>query len=146
MAPDDEIRCKALAKNGKRCKAPSRLVDPEVGLCLSHDPERRQQLSDAAQRGGRSRARRLRNPGLEDEELPPLDCPHAAAAWLEIVGRAVATGRLSNRDADAVTRAVKEWLRAHEAGDVADQVNTLKAQLVEIKATLGKAKTMEVLK
>jgi len=121
-------------------------VDPSTGFCLSHDPQRRETLQNAAQQGGKAMARRLRTQRLDDEDLPPLDCPHAAAAWLEIIGRSVATGRLSNRDADAVTRAVREWLKAHDAGEVADQVEGLKTQLAEIKSGLRKTTTMEVVK
>ena len=144
MAP--EIPCQARNKDGSRCKAPPRLVDPITGFCISHDPERRQAVKDAAQKGGKVMARRLRAPLLDDDDLPPLDSPHAAASWLEIIGRSVATGRLSNRDGDAVTRAVREWLKAHDAGEVSDQVNTLRSQLQEVRTQLRTSTTMGVVR
>jgi hypothetical protein len=45
----------------------------------------------------------------------------------------VACGRLANRDAVAATKAVREWLRAHEAGAVADQVEELRRKVAELK-------------
>ncbi len=144
MAP--ELPCNGRNRDGSACKAPPRLVDPLTGFCISHDPERRQAMLEAAQKGGKVMARRLKAPLLDDDELPPLDSPHAAASWLEIIGRSVATGRLSNRDGDAVTRAVREWLKAHDAGEVSDQVNTLRSQLGEIKQSISKNPKMEVVK
>ncbi len=52
---------------------------------------------------------------------------------MRIIGRAVAEGRLRSRDGDATTRAVREWLRAHEAGAVADQVEELRRKVAELK-------------
>ncbi|MFH1833761.1 MAG: hypothetical protein ABH877_01950 [bacterium] len=140
MAP--ELRCKGMKADGKPCEAPERLVDPMTGYCLSHDPARREKLLGHCADGGKAIARRLRAKVLGETDLPPLASPQAAAAWLEIIGRAVATGRLSSRDADAVTRAVREWLKAHEAGDVADQIKALR----ETVAALKRTKTMEVVR
>ena len=74
--------------------------------------------------------------GLSSDDLPPLRSPQDAEAWLERIGRAVATGELVNRDADAATRAVREWLRAHEAGTVTEQVDELRRKV----AALGREK------
>ncbi len=41
---------------------------------------------------------------------------------METIGRSVAEGCLRNQDAYAATRAVREWLKAHEAGRVAERV------------------------
>ncbi len=54
--------------------------------------------------------------------MGPLRTPEDAKRWLRIIGRAVAEGRLRSRDGDATTRAVREWLRAHEAGVVTDRL------------------------
>jgi membrane-bound ClpP family serine protease len=70
--------------------------------------------------------------GLEPNELPLLDSPRAAEVWLETVGRATATGRLSHRDADAVTRAVREWLRAHAEGATSEKVAELAEKVAEL--------------
>ena len=44
-----------------------------------------------------------------------------------------AEGRLPQRQADATTRAIREWLRAHDAGVVADQVAELRSRIDELK-------------
>ncbi len=49
------------------------------------------------------------------------------------MAHAAAEGRLPQRQADATTRAVREWLRAHEAGAVVDQVEELRRKLSELK-------------
>lgn len=97
-----------------------------TGYCLSHDPERHEKLLEHCVEGGKAIARRLRAKVLGETELPPHDSPQAAAALPKIIGTAVATGRLSNRGSDAVGQAVREWLKAHDAGDVSDQIDPLR--------------------
>ena len=104
------------------------------GLCPAHRPGARERLREAGKKGAQVSTRlRRKAMGLEPDDLPPLRTPQDAEAWLERVGRAVATGRLANRDGDAVTRAVREWLRAHEAGAVAEQVGELGRKVAELK-------------
>ena len=71
---------------------------------------------------------RRKGKGLRPGELGPLRSPQDAERWLRIVGRAVAEGRLRNRDADATTRAVKEWLRAHAAAVAAAKAGAAAAE------------------
>ncbi len=85
-------------------------------------------------KGAESTRRKWRGAhGLEPGELPELRTPHDAQRALDIVAHAAAEGRLPQRQADATTRAVREWLRAHEAGAVADQVEELRRKLSELK-------------
>ncbi len=85
-------------------------------------------------KGAESTRRKWRGAhGLEPGELPELRTPHDAQRALDIVAHAAAEGRLPQRQADATTRAVREWLRAHEAGAVADQVEELRRRLSELK-------------
>ena len=76
---------------------------------------------------------RRKGKGLRPGELGSLRTPEDAKRWLRIIGRAVAEGRLRSRDGDATTRAVREWLRAHEAGVVSDRLEDLKATVAELK-------------
>lgn len=132
MPPD--LHCRASIRDGTPCNAPSNLVDPNSGFCTSHDPERREELREAARRGGRATAKRFRSGGLSDEELPPLTSPEVAEVWLERIGRASATGRLRHQDATAATRAVQQWLRAHEVGVMAERMDRLRETVDELKA------------
>lgn len=128
-----ELRCRATNARGEPCGAPARLVDAETRLCASHDPECRERMREAARRGGEATARRLTRPGLDPEELPPLETPQDAARRLDLIARAVGTGRLGHAEGRSMTSAVREWLRAFEAGDVAERMEELRAQLDAIK-------------
>lgn len=131
MAPDRT--CSATNVDGSPCGAPSAFVDPETGLCPSHDPENRERIREAARKGAKATARKLRGEGLEDDELPPLDSPQAAEKWCEIVARAVATGRISHNAGRTLARLVREFLRSHDAGAVADQVDDLREKVAALK-------------
>lgn len=121
--------CKAERADGTPCQAPEEMVDPATGYCPSHGPEAAERLSEAGRKGAEATNRRYRGEKLSEEELPPLDSPRAAEIWLENVGRAVATGRLSSAEGNAVKSAVREWLRAREAGEQADRIAALEEQL-----------------
>lgn len=125
----EERTCQGTT-NGRPCRAPSTLVG-ESGFCRSHDPAQKDALRLDASKGGRKAARTKH---LSNGELPPLESPQAAARWTEVVGRAVATGRLSASQGHAMLRAVSEFLRAHDAGDVAERMEALRNQVEKLKA------------
>ncbi len=128
-----DVRCRATKTTGEPCGASPRLIG-EDGFCPAHRPGARERLSEAGKKGGAATARKWRGGhGLEVGELPELRTPHDAQKALDIVAHAAAEGRLPQRQADATTRAVREWLRAHDAGVVADQVAELKAKIDELK-------------
>ncbi len=134
-------RCSALNAEGKPCGSPESVVDPESGLCWAHQPGGRERLVEAGRKGAEATARKWRGRGgLEPGELPELGTPQDAQRALDIVAHAAAEGRLPQRQADATTRAVREWLRAWEAGAVAEQV----AQLQRKVASLGSEKLKDL--
>jgi hypothetical protein len=90
-------------------------------------------MSDIARRGGEATRRKLRQGGLEDGELPPLDGPKAAARWCEIAARAVATGRLSNSEGRTVARLIQVFLRSHDAGEVAERMEALERDIADVR-------------
>lgn len=137
MSGAKDPRCSATNVRGEPCKAPSSLVDPESGLCPAHAPGGRERLREAARKGAQATARRLQGDGLAEDDLPSLRTPRDAATWLERIGRAVATGQLANRDADAATRAVRVWLQAHEQGEVRDRMEELESTVEQLKGTRG---------
>ena len=61
------------------------------------------------------------------------DAPQDVEEWLEVIGRAVATGRLSHHQGRTIATTVREWLKAHEAGKVREQVERLEKQLRAIQ-------------
>jgi len=132
-----ERSCRGERADGTACRAPGNLVDPETGFCPSHDPKKREKVLEAARKGGKATARKLKRKGLDPDELPPLDSPQAAERWLEEIGRAVSTGRLGHHEATAAVRAVREWLRAHSEGEVAEEVEELRKLVEDVKAKRG---------
>ncbi len=128
------LKCKATCADGTPCDAPEKLIDKRNGLCRSHDPAKRDAIKEAARRGGEVTARRFKSTGMNSDELPPLTSPEVAEIWLERIARAVATGGLPHNDARAATTALQQWLKAHEAGRMADKLETLREQLEKLKA------------
>lgn len=109
------------------------MVGPD-GFCPSHGPDAAERLSEAGRKGAEATNRRFRGEKLSEEELPPLDSPHAAEVWLETIARAVATGRLSASEGNAVRGNVRDWLKAREAGEQEERISTLEEKLEEARA------------
>lgn len=126
-------KCRGVNRDGSLCRAPANLVDDESGFCRSHDPEKHQAIIEQARKGGEAMARRLKRRGLSESELPPLNSPEIAEIWLERIARAVATGRLGHNEARSATAAIQQWLKAHEAGRMADRLDALREQLESIR-------------
>jgi len=129
-----EARCRGTRAGGEPCGAPPGLIG-EDGFCPAHRPGAKERyLSAAGRKGAEATARKWRGRGgLEVGELPELRTPHDAQKALDIVAHAAAEGRLPQRQADATTRAVREWLRAYDAGVVTDRVEELRAELAKLK-------------
>lgn len=127
------MKCKHENDDGSRCEAPENFVDPETGFCHAHGPGGSETMSEWGKKGGRAKAKKDRAPGLDPEDLPPLDGPRAAEKWCEIIGRAVTTGKLAHREAQAAIKAVREWLRSHEAGEVEERVDDLQEKVAKLK-------------
>lgn len=125
--------CNATRTDGEPCKAPEAMVDPDTGYCPSHQPDAAERLSEAGRKGAEATNRRFRGEKLSEEELPPLDSPQAAEIWLENVGRAIATGRLSSAEGNAVKSTVREWLRAREAGEMQERIDELERKLAKAR-------------
>lgn len=128
-----ELRCQGTKADGTPCGAAARFIDPDTGYCASHDPAKREKLLQAARKGGKATARRNARDGLKPDELPDLESPQDAAKRLDLIAQAVGTGRLGHQEGRTMTGAVKEWLKAFEAGSLADRVEELQQQLAEAR-------------
>lgn len=133
MSGERKRRCSATRDDGEPCGAPPTFVDPDTGLCPSHDPEKREAIQAAAQRSAQDRG----GNELTEEELPPLESHGDAKARLELISTAVLTGRISDKVAHAATRAVREWVRTHEGELVSQDVEALRERLEELEGELG---------
>ncbi len=70
--------CRGTKDDGSLCGAPDALVDPKTGFCPAHGPGASKRMADIGRKGAESTARKLRSPGLDSDELPPLDSLEAA--------------------------------------------------------------------
>lgn len=127
-----ETRCKGTRDDGSPCEAPESFIG-EDGWCPSHRPGASEKLREWASKGGRASAEKRKRDGLSEADLPPLESPQDAETWLEVVARAVATGRLSHHEGKAVARLVREWLRANEAGAMQDRMESLEEKLSKLR-------------
>ena len=78
---------------------------------------------------------------MDAEALGPLDDHSDAKRWLRLIGEAVVTGRLSNRDAQAGVKAIEAWLKAHGESVVAKDVAELREALDALRKR-GKLKAL----
>lgn len=131
---DDRERCGFEKEDGELCRSP--IVDEEHGRCPAHRPGGAEEMRERASRGGRARARqRQRGPDvLDDEELHELESHADAKARLDLICRAVLTGRITRERADPAVRSIKEWVSAHRAELADEKLEELEQRLAAIEA------------
>lgn len=128
-------QCAGTNARGEPCQSP---MAGEDGFCPAHRPGGETEMRRRALRGAIA-SRRAR--GLAPGELGALESHSDAKRWLRLIGEAVVTGRLSNRDAQAGVKAVEAWLKAHGEGVVAKDVAELREALDAFRKR-GKLKAM----
>jgi hypothetical protein len=94
-------------------------------------------MVERGRKGGEGTRRAWSRKGLSPEDLPPLKSHADAKLWLERIGRAVATDELSDRQGQAVIRAVSEWVKAHEGELTAEVVGDLRKEVERLKRELA---------
>lgn len=119
--------CTAIKADGERCQVEFGLK--EDGKCLYHSAYTADTLREGQRAGGRATAEKHRRTGLEESELPQLVTHADAKARLDLISRAVATGRLDKGDAASAINGVKVWLVAMADEVSAKVVNDLERAL-----------------
>jgi hypothetical protein len=89
--------------------------------------------SRIGRRGGHAVAKKREPEGLDPDELPDLRTRQDAMIWLEVIGRAGATGRLTARDARDLSRVVKTWLEAAGEHEVAETLEEVLERLQQVE-------------
>jgi hypothetical protein len=134
--------CQGVKDDGSACMIDPRFVDDESGYCMAHDPEKgTKRMSELGRLGQEAIQRKAAAKGITEEELGPLETLDDAKRWLEVIGKAVAQGRLSDRAGGTVVRAVSEWVKAFESGTSAEMYQSLKKKLAHLEgeaATRGR--------
>lgn len=137
-----ELRCRGQNVDGSDCGAPPKLVDPFSGYCHSHDPDREEERRERSRKGGQTTARRFRSRGLTAEDLGPMETPADAQRILHRIAVGVGSREITHGEGQAMTAAVREWLKATDLRLRSENLRALEDQIRELK---GK-KRMEVVK
>ena len=83
-------RCAGTNARGESCQSP---MVGEDGYCTAHRDGGSATMAERGRKGAESLKKHWRGQVLDETDLPPLRTPFDAEQWLEVVGRAVATGR-----------------------------------------------------
>ncbi len=125
--------CHGTKADGSRCRAPEHLVDNKTGFCSAHGPGAAERMAELGRKGAESTARRFKRMGIDPDTLPHLTSPQVAEVWLDRIARAVVSGELAHREAQAAVRAVEAFLKAHSEGKVARDLEELRGQLETLR-------------
>jgi len=127
-------RCAGRRADGEACESPFVGQD---GYCDAHSPTRGGR--DEMQRRGLMGALASRKPGgLDPDEIEELETHADVRQRLDLICRAVLTGRLRDGQAQAAIRACEAWIRARGEEVTMEVVGDLRRQVEDLKAQLGK--------
>jgi hypothetical protein len=132
--------CSGTKSNGEPCQSTLGL-SPD-GLCLNHDPARRDQVQANRAAGGRARGEASRARRAAREALPPsaladapamvetLDDAAKALAW---IAHAIITKKIDARTGHEASYALNGFKAAAEKRDLEREITELRRQVAEAK-------------
>ena len=129
-------KCRGEKADGTACAALPYLLDDD-GLCPAHRPGGREAMAERGRKGGLATKRKAASPGLDPAELPELKSHADAQTWLEKIGRAVASGGLGDRQAQAAIRAVAEWVRAEGERQTSEVLIELREEIERVRSEVA---------
>ncbi len=121
-------QCQGTKADGTPCSSPFVGAD---GFCGAHGPGASERMRQRGIAGGRATAEKFRRV-FDADRLPRLTTPEDAQVWLEAIARAVGAQQLTDRQANAMTKALETWLKSRSALD-AEQAEKLRTLLDELK-------------
>lgn len=126
----------------RRCSSCGAAGVGKDGLCKAcrierdEGPEAKREYMAKIGRRGAYSLHSQKAKGLDEKELPPLESHEDAKQRLDLISRAVLTGRIGDRPAQAAIRGVEAWLKAEGERLAAQVVEELKVEVDRIKAEL----------
>ena len=135
----DDRTCDGTNASGDPCGAPPELVDAQTGFCPAHSPEGHDRMREIASRGGRAAAAQGRD-RLHPDDLDELESFDDAKARLDLISRAVLTGQIETKVANAAIRSVREWVRAEGERAAAEDLEALREELERVKEEMDSAR------
>ena len=127
----DRARCVAQKGDGSPCRVTMGL-DPVSGLCIVHDPARRDELRDRQAKGRAARgAEQRRKPPAKMPPMPQsLEDAVRFASWLTW---AVLVGEIDARTCESSTKALRQFQLGEEKRALQDEVKKLRAELADAR-------------
>ncbi len=113
-------QCTATRANGQRCKAQV-LTDGE--LCFIHNPANQDRIAQARRKGGKNKGTAARAQKRMPREVREI------VAIVEAAMGGVLQVKISPSQAHAVASLAGAWVRLHEIGELALELEEIKAQL-----------------
>src|SRR5262245_12370370 len=122
-------QCEYVKPDGERCRARAMAGSP---LCFFHAPERAAQRAEANRAGGKARSKPATVLPPETPDLPLRSIPDVGA-YLAVTLNQTRKGELDARIANSLFYGASVLLRAHADGELALQVEALRAELNEVR-------------
>lgn len=129
------MECNGTNAAGEPCGAPPELVDAEMGYCPAHAPDGPVRMREIASRGGKAAAAKASG-GLHPDDLGELETFDDAKARLDLISRAVLSGRIESKVAQAAIRAVSEWVATEGERAANEDLEALAEELERLKEDL----------
>lgn len=129
------MRCNGTNASGEPCGAPPELVNRDTGYCPAHSPEGHNRMKEIASRGGKAAAAKASG-GLHPDDLTELESFEDAKRRLDLVSRAVLSGRIESKVAQAAIRAVSEWVSTEGERAANEDLEALADELERLKEEL----------
>ena len=121
--------CQGIKADGARCSSP---FVGDGRFCGAHAPGASERMSERGRAGGLATAAKHAATFDADTELPPLDSVEAAGRWYEIIARAVSGGRITDKVAAQMTKAVDGFVKV-QGHLTAEKAEELRRILDELK-------------
>ncbi len=113
-------QCTATRANGQRCKAQ---VLTEGDLCFIHNPANQGRIEEARRKGGKNKGTSARAQKRMPKEVKDI------IQVVEAAMGGVLSAKITPPQAQAVASLAGAWVRLHEIGELALELEEIKAQL-----------------
>jgi hypothetical protein len=124
-------KCLAIARSGSRCNSPTL---PESSYCWMHSPDAAEARREAARKGGRNRATKVR----AAKQLPEAMTAEDLTSWLSLLFTSVMAGKVEARIGNACAAIARTLLEAQTAA-AQPSIAELEEQLAVLRAMVERS-------
>lgn len=127
--------CPATKDNGDPCSMTATL-DPETGLCMWHDPKRKDRVKAIQSKGGTRGGglnRKYPKVASPDEVPPPPETLEDCCTWTSWLTVAITTGKVDPRTGKEATNAIKELRASIFTAEKDAELSALKDEIKRLR-------------